>query len=604
MIRAGSISAANDLLSVREDRGSRGSSIFKSYGACSKSIPFHSINSLRNRSWHQLIVSRPSNDRQPRLANFQVKAEAGPTERQFSQAAKKALQINLDPKWYGSFAEIGAGQEVARWLFRVGGAAGTIAKSVSAYDMTISDSMYGAARRYVTRERVEAMLDYEFLQCKLTLRKQRGDNTNFFAFADTLTTKAYNRDNECHGWLGIKYQTAPMQEPNTIVIHIRMLDNTAQAQQEAVGVLGINLIHAAFYMGGDSGAIIGSLLNELSRSRIEVDLISFQGPMFEHVDNRVAALRLVQKGLCDAALFDPSGELQIPQETLYKKNVLLVRGRFRPFTLLHNDMLQGAAQQFFCEVPSKTGTSTETSMASDTYDECVYREDTLVLLELTTRDMMEGGDLLDWTTDHGIQEDAFIQRIEALSTMGYSVLLSNYRRYFKLATYLATFTRESIVIAMGLPSLIELFKLKHYNDLDGGILEGFGRLLKFDLKIYVYPTLDTKTGEVITAKNAKVEPEVQKLYEYIYERGTIIPIEDYSSELLSVGDVSKRVTESIRCGTDEWESLVPLHVRDQIKTYHLLGYRGESGNASGHQNGTSNGSSKAQQMLGAPAGAA
>ncbi|BDA48597.1 hypothetical protein COCOBI_12-2770 [Coccomyxa sp. Obi] len=589
---------------VREYRGSRGSRLFKSPVACSKSIPFYSITSLRNRSWHQLLVSRPSNDRQPRLTSFQVKAEAGPTERQFSQAAKKALQINLDPKWYGSFAEIGAGQEVARWLFRVGGAAGTIAKSVSAYDMTISDSMYGAARRYVTRERVEAMLDYEFLQCKLTLRKQRGDNTNFFAFADTLTTKAYNRDNECHGWLGIKYQTAPMQEPNTIVIHIRMLDGTAQAQQEAVGVLGINLIHAAFYMGADSGAIIGSLLNELSRSRIEVDLISFQGPMFEHVDNRVAALRLVQKGLCDAALFDPSGELQIPQETLYKKNVLLVRGRFRPFTLLHNDMLQGAAQQFFCEVPSKTGTSTETSMASDTYDECVYREDTLVLLELTTRDMMEGGDLLDWTTDHGIQEDAFIQRIEALSTMGYSVLLSNYRRYFKLATYLATFTRESIVIAMGLPSLIELFKLKHYNDLDGGILEGFGRLLKFDLKIYVYPTLDTKTGEVITAKNAKVEPEVQKLYEYIYERGTIIPIEDYSRELLSVGDVSKRVTESIRCGTDEWESLVPLHVRDQIKTYHLLGYRGESGNAIEHQNGTSNGSSKAQQMLGAPAGAA
>ncbi|KAK9917589.1 hypothetical protein WJX75_006149 [Coccomyxa subellipsoidea] len=534
---------------------------------------------------------------------MRVRAEDGPSERQFSQAAKKALQINLDPKWYGSFAEIGAGQEVARWLFRVGGAAGTIAKSVSAYDMTISDSMYGAARRYVTRERVEAMLDYEFLQCKLTLRNQRGETTNFFAFADTLTTKAFNRDNECHGWLGVKYQTAPMREPNTVMIHIRMLDKSAQLQQEAVGVLGINLIHAAFYMGGDTGAIISSLLNELTRARIEVDLISFQGPTFRHVDNRVAALRLVQKGLCDAALFDPSGELQIPQETLYKKNVLVVRGRFRPFTLLHNDMLQGAAAQFFCETPSKTGTSTDTGLASDTYDECVYREDTLVLLELTTRDMMEGGDLLDWTTDHGIQEDAFIQRIEALSTMGYSVLLSNYRRYFKLATYLATFTRESIVIAIGLPSLIDLFKLKYYNDLDGGILEGFGRLLKFDLKIYVYPTLDTKTGEVITAKNVKVEPEVQKLYDYIYERGTIIPVEDYSAELLSVGDVSKRVTESIRAGTDEWESLVPQHVRDQIKTLHLLGYRGDS-QKEVPQNGASNGSNRPQKALGAPANAA
>ncbi|CAL5223766.1 g6330 [Coccomyxa viridis] len=534
-------------------------------------------------------------------------AEGSPTERQFSKAAAKALEINLDPKWYGSLAEIGAGQEVARWFFRVGGAAGTIAKSVSAYDMTISDSMYGAAKRYVTRERVEAMLDYEFLQCKLTLRKERGHNCNFFAFADTLTTKAFNRDNECHGWLGLKYQSSPGAEPNTVVMHIRMLDKTAQLQQEAVGVLGINLIHGAFNKGANTAAIIGSLLDELSRARVEVDLISFNGPTFKNWDNRVAALRLVQKNLCDAALFDPSGELQIPQETLYKKNVLLMRGRFRPFTLLHNDMLQGAATQFFCEVPSQSGTSGELGLAGDTYDECVYREDTLVLLELTTRDMMEGGDLLDWTNDHGIQEDAFIQRIEALSTMGYSVLLSNYRRYFKVANYLATFTRESIVIALGLPSLVELFKEKHYKDLDGGILEGFGRLLKFDLRIYVYPTLDPKTGQVVTAENVKVEPSVQKLYDYIYERGTIVPVEDFSMELLNQGDISKRVTESIRTGTEEWERLVPLHVRDQIKSLNLLGYTSRERLKMLSANGSTGGNGKSANGVskkGAAAGAA
>ncbi|KAK9837499.1 hypothetical protein WJX81_007020 [Elliptochloris bilobata] len=496
-------------------------------------------------------------------------------ERAFSKAAEKALEINLNSKWYGTLAEIGAGQEVARWFFQVGGAAGTIAKSVSAYDMTISDSMYGAAKRYVTRERVEAMLDYEFLQCNLTLRTQRGDRTAFFAFADTLTTKAFNRDNECHGWLGVKMQPNPRAEPSRVLVHIRMLDKSAQLQQEAVGVLGVNLIHAALVHAGNPTAIISSLLDDLSRARIEVDLIDLNGPLYSGFDNRVAALRLVQKGLCDAALFDPSGGLQIPQETLYKKNVLLVRGRFRPFTLLHNDMLLGAASQFFCGPNAPGGSaSVDMSAVTDSSDQCVFREDTLVLLEMTTRDMMEGGDLLDWTSDSGIQEAAFIQRIEALSTMGYSVLLSNYRRYFKLAAYLSTFTKESIVIALGLPSLVELFKEKHYGDLDGGILEGFGRLLKFDLKLYVYPTLDDRTGELITANNAKVEPSVQKLYDYILERGTIHGITEYNHELLLHSDVSKRVTESIRCGTDDWESLVPSFVRDQIKSLNLLGYRG------------------------------
>ncbi|KAK9815358.1 hypothetical protein WJX72_002256 [[Myrmecia] bisecta] len=510
------------------------------------------------------------------------------TEREFLKTAKKALDINLNPLLYGVFAEIGAGQEVARWFFRVGGAAGTIAKSVSAYDMTISDSTYGACSRYVTRERVQAMLDYEYLQCNLTLRNARGSTTAFFAFADTVVARAFGRNNECHGWLGIKYQVAPKQPPNQIMLHLRMLDKTAQEQQEALGVLGVNLVHGALTMGKDHIGIISHLMDELSRARIEVDLVDFSGPIFSHVDNRSAALRLVQKGLCDAALFNPQGELQIPQETLYKKNVLLVRGRFRPFTLLHNDMLIGAANQFFCDPGNTLGTlgsaNGSIDVTVDTYDECVFREDTLVLLEMTTRDMMEGGDMLDWTSDAGIQEDAFLQRIEALSTMGYSVLLSNYRRYFKLAAYLSTFTKESIVIAMGTPSLRELFKEKFYNDLDGGILEGFGRLLKFDLKIYVYPTLDPATGEIRSAHDLKVEPQVQKLYDYILDRGTIIPIVSYKRELLMHGDVSRRVTESIRTGTDEWESLVPQHVCEQIKNLNLLGYRGNLAN-----NGASNG---------------
>ena len=307
------------------------------------------------------------------------------------------------------------------------------------------------------------MLEYEYLSCSLNLRKQRGKNTAFFAFADTVVARAFGKKNECHGWLGVKFQPRPGDSPSTVMIHVRMFDATAQEQQEALSVLGVNLIHAVLTTGAEkanaerrrspshdgdgpstrtsrssdiSGKIIGKLLDDLSRSRIEVDLIDFSGPLYEGVDNRVAALRLVQKELCDAALFDPSGTLLVPHEALYKKNVLAVRGRFRPFTNLHNDMLIAAAEQFFCGRPaaaeksggggngkggggaSSSGTSFEAGSQQPYERECVYRADTVVLLEMTTRDMMEGGDLLDWTSDSGIREDVFIQRVEALSTMG------------------------------------------------------------------------------------------------------------------------------------------------------------------------------------------
>ena len=405
-----------------------------------------------------------------------MQAEGGD---RFAGTAKKALAINLDPKWcaegawgvwtgcrgsagggaagvgapshkravggrraaegtpphplppspprYGVFAEIGAGQEVARWFFRVGAAAGTIAKSVSAYDMTISDTMYGAAARYVTRERVEAMLEYEYLSCSLNLRKQarawrgggvggrsptprrsptpfvvpqRGDSTAFFAFADTVVARAFGRDNECHGWLGVKFQPDPNAEPATVMLHVRMHDATAQEQQEALGVLGVNLVHGVLTHGADTRAVISGLLHDLNRSRASVDLIDFAGPLYAATDNRVAALRLVQQELCDAALFDPSGTLLVPHDALRKKNVLAVRGRFRPFTNLHNDMLIAAAQQFFCGKPAEGGgggapvppPQAFADGATQAYDaECVYRADTIVLLEMTTRDMMEVG---------------------------------------------------------------------------------------------------------------------------------------------------------------------------------------------------------------------
>lgn len=537
-----------------------------------RSVPTQSCRPLKPRAGNFAGIREENAAKFARLSVVAQAVKDTYRERKYRKTSQKALDVNLNTSWYGTLAEIGAGQEVARWFFRVGGAAGTIAKSVSAYDMTISDSMYGACERYVTRERLKAMLDYEYLQCSLTLKKARGANTQFFAFADTVVAKAFNRDNECHGWIGIKYQTAPEREPCTILVHCRMLEGTAQAQQESLGILGVNLIHGAFTESKNPNAILSGLLDDLSRDQMEVDCVEFQGPDFQHVDRRLIMLRLVQNGLTDAAIFNPSGEPMIPQETLYKKNVLLLRGRFRPLTRLHNDMLLGAASQFFC-IEGEEDLTLENSNGNGGFDSCVFRDDTEVILEMTTRDMLESGDLLDWTSDIGLDEAAFIQRMEAMSNMGYIVMLSSFQRYFSLAAYIRRYTQNAIVIAMGVPAVKQLFNQEYYKDLPGGILENFGRLLKFDLKLYVYPTLDPMTGELITADSIKVDPASQTLYDYIYQRGAVVPIKVYDQSLITVGDVSQRVVESIRTSTDEWESLVPRHVAHQIKSQRLWGYR-------------------------------
>jgi len=313
--------------------------------------------------------------------------------------------------------------------------------------------------------------------------------------------------------------------------------------------------------------IVTSLSDDLDEGTIEIDVVDFSGPDFQDVDARLVALRLVQHGLTDAAIFDPSGNPMIPQDSLYKMNVLLLRGRFKPFTLLHNDMLMGAASQFFCS------TFDEKLPSFDAFDSCVQRDDTEVILEMTTNDMLESGDLLDWTSETGLDESAFLQRMEALTKLGYIVMLSGYKRYFRLAAYLRRYTNQAICIAMGPSAVRELFRPSHYKDLPGGILENFGRLLRYDLKLYIYPTLDPKTGTLIHADNLKVEPAVQLLYDYILKRGAIVPITTYDESLLSAGDVSKRAVESIRAGTTEWKRLVPKHVAEQIRDQRLWGYR-------------------------------
>jgi hypothetical protein len=457
-------------------------------------------------------------------------------------AGQKALQINLDAGKYGTFAEIGAGQEVARCFFRVGGAAGTVAKTISAYDMAVSDAIYGPADRYVSRTRLRAMLDYEYDLLLQRLDKTRGERTTFFVFADTVATHSFTRQEEGHGWLGIRFQTEPRDEPSEILIHVRMLDKENVREQEALGLIGVNLIHGAFFHHHEPEKLIATLMDDLTRERIEVDMIRFAGPRFAGVDNRLMALQLVQQGLTDAAMFTSDGEVTIPAEVLYKKPVLVERGSFRPITHVTLDMLERALEQFLRE-PEMQG------------------EQPVVLMEMTLRNLFSGD---------GIDHKDFLARVDILSALGKTVLISNFGRYYRLVAYLARYTHKMTGIVLGVPSLREIFDEKFYTDLEGGLLESLGRLFKSLVKLYVYPFRDPQTGIVATAQNLEVAPNLRHLYAHLLENGFIKGISNFNERFLPI--YAKQVLGKIRSGDRSWESLVPPPIVEIIKRDRLFGY--------------------------------
>ncbi len=454
---------------------------------------------------------------------------------------QKAVQINLDNTKYGTFAEIGAGQEVARWFFRVGGAAGTIAKSISAYDMTVSDAIYGAGGRYVSRQRLETMLDYEFRSMVDHLATKRGESTRFFVFADTVAAKSYTRKENYHGWMGIRFQATPGAEPSQIILHASLLDRETVLQQEATGILGVNLIHSALYVPGPV-ELVQALLDDLSADRLEVDLVEFSGPAFEHVDNRLMSLELVHCGLSNAAMFTPKGKVVQPAEAFHKRPVLLLRGSFRPVTNVTVDMLNGASKQF----------AEEEGNAHD---------DILVVTELTLNNLM---------MDNLIDNRDFLDRVDLLRTLGHPVLITNFGEFYRLANYLQRQTSKRIGLAMGVPTLRELFQEKYYTDLDGGILESFGRLFKNDLAVYAYPELDGETGAIVSASDLKVALHLQHLYAFLVENHHIQPIHAYHEDYLAIHshDVYRRMQQ----GDPTWVHEVPPNVAFMICQNHMLGY--------------------------------
>jgi len=455
---------------------------------------------------------------------------------------EKAVQINLDKRFYGTFAEIGAGQEVARWFFRVGGASGTLAKTISAYDMAFSDAIYGKGERYVSLPRLQNMLDYEFKLLIERLGEKRGAETSFFVFSDTVSARNYLGTNECHGWMGVKFQLQPEAAPSEIIIHVNMLDKENLQQQEALGIIGVNLAYGAFYLHSEPEKLIASLLDGLSTLRIEVDMIKFLGPYFNNVDNRLMALQLVEKGLSNAALIGAGGEVLQPSEVLHKKPILIERGSFRPVTFVNLDMLDGARQQFLSDVDVK-------------------REETVELMEITMSNLLTTG-----TIDHR----DFLARADTINAVGKMVLISNYAEYYKLAAYLQRYTKCRIGIVLGIPNLKELFDEKYYELLEGGILESFGRLFKNDLKLYVYPFLDPAYPDLTTIGNMDVPEHVTHLFKHLVQSGYIEQIEKVHREYLGI--FSRAILAKIRNCDHSWEKMVPPEVAARIKQNHFFGY--------------------------------
>ncbi len=465
------------------------------------------------------------------------------TTRKSVSTLEKALVINLQSRKYGAFAEIGAGQEVVRWFFQAGGASQTIAKSISAYDMTVSDAIYGTADRYVSRGRLTKMLEYEYALEVERLDAKRGDDTEFFVFANTVAARNFKGTNESHGWLGVRFQTHPRSEPNQIVMHVRMLDARNIEQQEALGIVGINLIHAAFFLYPSPEAIMESLLDNLTTRRIDVDMIHFSGPVFAGVDHRLMSLKLVQLGLSDTAMFASSGEVLQPSEVLYKRPILVERGSFRPVTRVNMDMLASAREQF-------------------SQDPDVEEDKIVTIMEVTMRNLLESGE---------IDIADFLARADIMAATGATVMISNYFEYYRLAAYLQRYTSQPIGLTMGIPSLRDLFDEKYYESLEGGILESFGRLFKNDLKLYIYPERNEQTGGLITVPKMKVAPHLQNLYNHLVENEYIQALDFFDRKYLHI--FSRDVLERIAKHDNEWEDMVPPEVATIIKERGYFGYK-------------------------------
>lgn len=460
---------------------------------------------------------------------------------------QKALAINLDLAIYGSFAEIGAGQDVAANFFKAGASSQTIAKTMSAYDMVVSDAIYGAqkVRRYVSEPRLMAMLDHEYSLLVERLAATRGDNATFFAFADTVSALNYHKTNEGHGWMGVRFQLEPNGAYNDVVLHVNLRDNDNNMQQQAVGILGVNLLYACFYYHDQPLVFLHSLMDDLSPDRIQIDMFRFDGPHFSKIDNRLMSLHLVKMGFSDAAVFGPDGKNEQPSEALYKKHIVVIRGRFRPLTNVHMDMLNTGVKQFMQEPD-------------------VDKNNVLLLAELTLQALKER----DADQNADIDEKDFLDRVDILCSLGHTVMISNFHEYYKLVAYISKITKLKIGVVLGYPNLEYIFGEEHYQDLPGGILESFAALFSRKVKLFIYPTF--KDGIIYNCLRFNPPSHLIDLYRYLIANNKIEDFRHYNEVNLHVQ--TDIVLQLIKQGVAGWEEFVPAEVVAMIKERHLFGY--------------------------------
>ena len=456
----------------------------------------------------------------------------------------KALRINLNNHIYGTFAEIGAGQEVARHFFRVGGASGTIAKTISAYDKNFSDTIYGEEDdgRYVTETRLNRMLDHEMRLLENRIPEDKQENKLFFTLANTVATIDFAKKFKGHGWMGIRYQVSPKSAYNNITLHFRFHQTEAKLQQEVLGVVGVNLIYGAFYKYDDPKKLLRYLYDHIDKDALEIDTINFSGPVFESVDNRLMSLQLIKNGMTEAVMFDGSENNVLPARVLYKKNILALRGSFRPVTMVNVDMFQ-KSYDIFVQEPN------------------VEEDKTVVVFEITLSNLMAQGEL---------DEKDFMDRAKLLCSLGHTVMISNFKEYYRLVDYFSHYSKNQMALAMGVNNFLEIFKEDYYEDLSGGILEAFGKMFYNNLKVYLYPMEEKQSGKIINSNNLRLHARMKEFYKFFKYNGKVVDIFDYEEKYLNI--FSREILKKIKDKSEGWEEGLPSGIAEMIKDQHMFGY--------------------------------
>lgn len=454
---------------------------------------------------------------------------------------RKALKVNIDTPFYGSFAEIGGGQEVARHFFQAGGASQTVAKSISAYDKSFSDELYnqGDKGRYVSEDRVQKMLNEEYSQAVLLLNDSR-DKTLFFSFADTVEILNFTKTNQGHGWMGVKFQLHENAEPNTVILHVKLLENDGLLQQRTIGTLGVNLVYACAYYYEHPNIFLQSLLDNLSKDRLRITMIRMEGPDLDYVDNRLLGVQLVKHGMTHAIMFDKDGNLAQPSDMLYKKNVLAIRGRFKPITNIAVDIFNRSINLF-------------------QLDENYEPDNTLFFCELTLNDISSDGE---------INEIDFLERINMLNDIGQNVMISDFKEFYKLTNFFTQFKIKQLRVIIGVPTLEKVLNKKYYKNLSGGILEAVAQLFTKNSKMYIYPTMKEGSDALITSKNIKMDEDVKILFDYLVYNRFILDIQTTLIKDLYV--TSHEVLKMIKEGDKNWKRYVPISVAQKIKEKNMF----------------------------------